>query len=120
MNPAEDYILNQPEPYKSILLQLQVAIELSVPILELKYKWKVPYYYYKGKPFCYLYVTKGYVDVGFWGGAHLDKYSKYLVSENRKVMKSLRYFTLDDIDQEILVMVLMEAEKHSGKGFWKK
>jgi hypothetical protein len=120
MNPAENYILNQPKPFRSILLQLQVVIEFVVPSLELMYKWKLPFYYYKGKPFCYLNVTKGYVDVGFWGGAHLDKYKEYLVSDNRKVMKSLRYFSMDDIDQDILILILKEAEKESAKGFWKK
>lgn len=120
MNPAESYILKQPEPYKSILLQLQVIIELTVPSLELLYKWRLPFYYYKGKPFCYLNVTKGYVDVGFWSGPYLDKYEAYLVSEKRKVMKSLRYFSLEEIDHEILISVLKELEKRGEKGFSNK
>lgn len=119
MNPAENYILNQPEPFRTILIQLQVTIEFAVPELELLYKWRIPFYYYKGKPFCFLNVTKGYVDVGFWGGAHLDAYNEYLVSENRKVMKSLRYFSINEIDHEILIKVLKEAEKVSARGFWK-
>tara|TARA_R100000935_G_scaffold2644_1_gene7077 strand:+ start:3815 stop:3943 length:129 start_codon:yes stop_codon:yes gene_type:complete len=37
MNPAEEYILNQPEPYRGILLFLQSVIEGDIPGVELKY-----------------------------------------------------------------------------------
>ena len=120
MNPAEHYILNQPEPFKSILLQLQVLIESEIPELELKYKWKIPFYYIENKPFCFLNVTKGYVDVGFWAGAYLDAYSNYLVSGNRKVIKSLRYFSVEEIDVEILMKILKESRKMRQQGFFKK
>lgn len=33
MNPAEDYILSQPEPFRSMLLHLQSVIEHRYPIL---------------------------------------------------------------------------------------
>ncbi|MFY0629979.1 MAG: DUF1801 domain-containing protein [Flavobacteriaceae bacterium] len=120
MRPYDEYILSKSEPFKSILLQLQIIIESTISELELKYKWKVPFYYYKGKPFCYLNVTNGYVDVGFWSGAYLDQYNAYLISENRKVMKSLRYFSIEEIDQEILISVLKALEKRGTKGFSKK
>ena len=58
MNPAEDYIINQEEPFKSILLQLQVLVETSVPDLELKYKYRLPFYYLNGKPFCYFNASR--------------------------------------------------------------
>lgn len=112
MKPAEDYILKQEEPFKSILLQLQLLIEAAVSDLELKYKWKTPYYYYKNKPFCYLNVTKKYVDIGFRHTANLDSFNPYLVSENRKVFKSLRYYSTEDINQEILFSVLLELKNN--------
>ena len=107
MNPAEKYILDQVEPFKSILLQLQILIEATVPELELKYKWRIPYYYLEGNPFCFLNVSKGYVDIGMRVGAHLEDYFPFMVSENRKVMKSLRYHSLEDIDHKILTEVLL-------------
>lgn len=107
MNPAEKYILDQVEPFKSILLQLQILIEATVPELELKYKWKVPYYYLDGNPFCFLNVSKGYVDVGMRVGSNLKDYYPYMVSENRKVMKSLRYRNLEDINQNVLIEILL-------------
>ncbi len=121
MKPAEVYILNQPEPFQSILMHLQILIEAHFPEADLKFKWKLPFYYLDEKPFCYLNASKkkGYVDVGFWTSAHL-KYNQYLVSDGRKVVKSLRYFTLEDVEEKILISVLKEAHKNKDKGFWKK
>lgn len=119
MNPAEEYILGKPEPFKSILLHLQVIIESTIPELELKYKWKVPYYYLEGNPFCYMNVTQKYVDLGFWASSHLKGYDQFLITEKRKVIKSLRYYQSGDINQEILISILRELKKVNHKGFWK-
>ncbi|SNZ01868.1 DUF1801 domain-containing protein [Flagellimonas pacifica] len=121
MNPAEEYILSQKEPFKSILLQLQVIIEATIPDLELKFKYRIPFYYLDGKPFCYLNVPKKkpYVDVGFWSSVHLTVHSDKMVTEGRKIMKSLRHHTLGDIDGNVLVEVLQDAYKVNHKGFWK-
>lgn len=122
MKPAEEYILNQPEPFKSILLHLQILIEASFPKVDLQFKWKIPFYYLDDKPFCYLNPSKkkGYVDVAFWASAHLEKYNEHLISEDRKVVKSLRYYNLEDINEEILVNVLEEAFSKKEKGFYKR
>lgn len=122
MKPAEDYILKQPEPFRSILMHLQLLIEGAFPNADLQFKWKIPFYYLNEKPFCYLNASKkkGYVDVVFWVSAHLTKYNEFLISENRKVVKSLRYFNLEDINEEILLTVLDEAHQLKDKGFYKK
>ena len=122
MKPAEAYILNQPEPFKSILLHLQILIETTFPKADLQFKWKIPFYYLDDKPFCYLNPSKkkGFVDVAFWVSAHLTKYNEYLISENRKVVKSLRYFKIDDINEKILISILKEAHELKEKGFYKR
>lgn len=122
MKPAENYILNQPEPFKSILLHLQILIETSFKEIELQFKWKMPFYYLENKPFCYLNTSKkkGYVDVGFWLSAHLTKYNELLITEHRKVIKSLRYFSIEDIDEDVLISVLEEAHQLKDNGFYKK
>jgi len=121
MNPAEHYILNQSEPYKTILLHLQVLIETTVPDVDMLYKYRIPFYYVNNRPFCYLNVSlkKGYVDVGFWNASYLTKHTEHMVSEGRKMMKSLRYYTIDDIDEQILIEVLHEAYSVRNKKFWK-
>jgi hypothetical protein len=111
MNPSEEYILNQPEPYRSILLHLQVIIETTLPEVELLYKYKIPFYYIHKKPFCYLNAShkNQFVDVGFWKGNQIDIHTDYLVTENRKMMVSLRYISLEEIDNKVLVEVLNKA-----------
>ena len=112
MNPAETYILEQAEPYRSILLHLQLVIETTIPGLELLYKYKIPFYYINNKPFCYLNAShkKQFVDLGFWKGNKIQIHQNHLITENRKMMVSLRYKTIEDIDDSILIDVLKNAE----------
>ncbi len=109
MNPAEEYILKQQEPFKSILLHLQVIVETTLPDVELLFKWRVPFYYEGQHPVCYLNVTKGYVDVGFWGAQYFTKHLDKLESDKRKYVKSLRYRTIEEIDDQVLIEVLEQA-----------
>jgi len=109
MNPAEEYILNQTETFKNMLLRLQVLVETTVPGVDLLFKYKIPFYYLKGKPFCYLNVTKSYVDVGFWNASRLTKHSEHMTTAGRKFMKSLRYYAEEDINDTIAIEVLEEA-----------
>ncbi|WP_350287725.1 DUF1801 domain-containing protein [uncultured Croceitalea sp.] len=122
MNPAETYILDQHEPFRSILLHIKAVVEVVVPEAELKYKWKIPCFYTGKTPLCYLNVPpkKDYVDVGFWNSAQLTKHLDKMVSEKRKVVKSLRYTTLEAIDDNVLTEVLQEACALEAKGFYKK
>ncbi|WP_298997824.1 DUF1801 domain-containing protein [uncultured Tenacibaculum sp.] len=122
MKPAEEYILKQTEPFKSILLHLQLLIENNCTDVELKYKWKMPVYYVNGHQLCYLNAShkKGFVDVGFWAKGILQDFETYLVSEGRTVVKSLRYTSVEDVDEEIFLQVVEEVTKHNHKGFWKK
>ncbi|RRQ50741.1 DUF1801 domain-containing protein [Maribacter algicola] len=122
MNPAENYILNQPEPFRSILLHVKNVVEHTIPNATMKYKWKISCFYIDKTPLCYLNVSqkKGFVDVGFWNSAHLTKHLDRMVSEKRKVVKSLRYTTLEEVDDTVLMEVLLEAESLKSKGFYKR
>lgn len=111
MKPAEAYILNKEEPFKTILLQVQQLIELHFPESVLKFKWKIPFYYLNDKPFCYLNasIKKGYVDVAFYANGNYKNYNEILISESRKKVKSLRYFKFEDIDSTILIQILNQV-----------
>ncbi|WP_333693963.1 DUF1801 domain-containing protein [Flavobacterium sp.] len=112
MKPAEDYILNQPELYREILLNLQVVIEKELPQAVLFFKWNVPYYYLNNKPFCFLNAShKGrYVDLAFNKGYELQQHVAHLVGEKRNTFKSLRFFSIDEINVKILKEVIHEAK----------
>jgi hypothetical protein len=113
MKPAEAYILSQPEPYRSILLNLQIIIESQIPEIELLYKWKIPFYYYKGKPFCYFNAShkRMYVDLGIVKGFQLTIHQNKLIAEKRSIMKSIRYYSDDEIDSSVLVEIIQELIK---------
>lgn len=119
MNPAEEYILNQPEPFRGILLYLQSVIEVTIPGVELKYKYKIPFYYINGRPYCYLNRSKDYVDLGFWNAAHLTIHLDQMTTKGRKMMRSLRYRSLDEIDVAVLREVLEDAYSVKDRKFWK-
>lgn len=119
MKPAEAFILKQSEPFRAILLHLQLLIESTCPTAILKYKWKLPVYYIDNKPLCYLNVSlkKGHVDVGFWASSQL-KDNEHLVTDGRKVVKSLRYKKLNDVNEDVLFSILEEIKSFENKGFW--
>jgi hypothetical protein len=113
MKPAEGYILSQPEPYRSIIFNIQIVIESQIPDLELLYKWKIPFYYYKGKPFCFINAShkRKFVDLGIVKGFQIKLHNEHLISENRSTMKSLRYYSLKEIDNFILIDIIQELSK---------
>lgn len=122
MNPAEEYILYQPEPFRGILLHVKAVIESVIPEVDMKFKWNIPCFYAGKKPICYVNAVKkkGYVDVAFWNSAHLTKHLELMVTEERKVVRSLRYRSLKEIDDDVLVDVLEEAYSRKDKGFYKR
>jgi len=104
------------------ILHIKATVEAVVPEVSLKYKWKIPCFYIDKSPICYLNVVakKNYVDVGFWNSAHLTKHLDKMVTENRKVIKSLRYTSLEKIDNAVLIDVLEDAYRNKNNGFYKK
>lgn len=122
MNPAEEYILSRKEPYRSILLHLKAVIEAVIPEVNMKYKWNIPCFYAGKQPICYLNASyKGkFVDLAFWNSAHLTKHIELMVSQDRKVVKSLRYRSLEEINDSVLIEVLEESYSLKAKGFYRK
>ncbi|WAC03353.1 DUF1801 domain-containing protein [Lacinutrix neustonica] len=120
MNPAAVYILNQPEPYRSMLMHVQTVIEQAILGIELKYKWHMPCYYVGKRPICYIRQSKDYVDVAFWHSSYITKYTEHLIGEKRKIVKSLRYKTLEQINDTVLRSILEEVHLYKDKSFYKK
>jgi len=104
MKPIEEYILSQSESFREILYYVISVIEQEVPEVDLLFKWGIPYFYYKKKPFCYLAPNKkrDFVDIGFARGFQLTFYQDVLTDENRNTVKSLRYYKVSTIKDCIL------------------
>ena len=112
MKPTEAFILRQPEQYQAMILHVLSVVEQELSQSELLFKWGIPYVYYKKKPFCYLAPNhkKGFLDVGFAKGFQLKRNQNELISENRNTVKSLRYFSIEEINNNILKDVILEAK----------
>lgn len=112
MKPAELYILNQPQKYQEIIYYVCSVIEQEFSEVEMLFKWGIPYFYYQSKPFIYIAPnrSKGFVDIGFAKGFQLHLHQDILVGENRNTIKSLRYFDIDTIPDEVLREVIQEAK----------
>jgi hypothetical protein len=116
MNPAENYILNKSEPFRSILMHLQSVIEHTITAVDLKYKYRIPFYYVDGKPFCYLNQSKNYIDLGLWQGNQITVHQEHLIA-GRKVIRSLRYSSLEEVNDAILIEILKDAYAVRGGRF---
>lgn len=110
MNPVEEYILRQPQSFQDIMLYVIKVVEKELKESEFLFKWGIPYFYYKKKPFLYMAPNKkGYVDLGFARGYQLVLNQEALIGEKRNTVKSLRYSSLEEINHEILLSVVHEA-----------
>lgn len=110
MNPALEYIHRAPQPYREIMMQLQLIIESTIPDIKLKYKWSMPFYYLNDQTmFCFLNYRKTYVDLGLSYGNRLsNKYGVLTDGARRKMLRSLRYTVLEDVNDTILMETLEE------------
>lgn len=114
MNPVENYLFNQVEPYQSIMLYVRSVIKNTLPTVEEKYSYRIPFYYYNKKPMCFLNILKGknYVDVVFMDGKILEEKYPQLKNDNkRKRVRSLQVKSLEDFDELLFVELLKEATK---------
>ena len=110
MNPVEEYILRQPQSFQDIMSYVIKVVEKELKESELLFKWGIPYFYYKKKPFLYMAPNKKrYVDLGFARGYQLVLNQEILIGEKRNTVKSLRYSSLEEINHEILLSVIHEA-----------
>jgi hypothetical protein len=73
LKPVEEYLFKQCEPYQSIMLYVKSIILKTLPNVEEKYNYGIPFYHHNKKPLCYLNILKGtnFVDVAFVQGVFL-------------------------------------------------
>ena len=107
---VEEYIYNQDPKVVDLLLKLRIIILDCHPQIVESLKYKIPFYSYK-KNLCYLNVKKGkYFDLGFVDGFKLSNiHGKLLIGDNRTVIKSLRFFSINDFEEDIVRETIIEA-----------
>ncbi len=111
MNIAEldNYYLKQEEPVRSCLLALRIIIRDSDKNVSAAWKYGMPFFCYKGKMFCYLWVHKKHKlpYIGFVEGKHL--LHEDLIQEKRNRMKILLLDPSKDLPIEVIQSLLNKA-----------
>ena len=92
MKPADEYFINQKEPYQSIMLYVRSVILNTLPEVEERFSYKIPFYNIGKKPF------------------------PVLKNDNkRKQVRSIQLRTLGDLDQENFFALLHLASNQLKK-----
>jgi len=110
-NELDNFYLNQSEPNQSCFLALRDIIKSFNPNITADWKYKLPFFMYKGKMFCYLWKDKKtnipYIGIVNGGGIDHPK----LEAGNRKKMKTLTINPAKDIDIELVLEILNLSAK---------
>jgi len=105
-NELENFYLRQPEPNQSCFLALRDIILGFNPNVTADWKYKLPFFMYKGKMFCYLWKDKNtqIPYIGIVNGFAINHPA--LDAGNRKKMKTLSIDPTKDIDLKLVVNIL--------------
>jgi hypothetical protein len=109
LREIDEFFLQKDEPVKSYLLFLRKFIlDFDGNITE-AWKYKMPFYSYKGKMFCYLWVQKNTNKpyIGIVEGRKIDH--PLLIAEKRSRMKIMLLDVEEDIPVETIAAILKTA-----------
>ena len=108
LRELDNFFLNQKEPNKSCFMALREIIINFNPAITEHWKYKVPFYYYQGKPFCYLWQDKKTSEpyIGIVKGHLID--NPIIIKGNRKKMKVFMIDPNMDIPIEDIYLIFME------------
>jgi len=109
MNATELYIQNLPENQRFMTEFLRQIILDTSPKIREDFKYGLPFYYSKG-PFCYLNKQKTNVYLAFYWGKLLPDYALYFDPDERKMIKSITFTSIEMIEEKIpLLQQILKA-----------
>ncbi len=105
-NELENFYLRQSEPNQSCFLALRDIIKGFNPHITTDWKYKLPFFMYKGKMFCYLWKDKKtqVPYIGIVNGSAINH--PKLDAGNRKQMKTLSIDPTKDIELDVVLKIL--------------
>jgi hypothetical protein len=108
-NGLDNYYLRQPEPIKSCLLALREIILSQDREITTAWKYAMPFFCYKGRMFCYLWVHKKNKQpyLGMVEGKRLNHPA--LLSEKRFRMKIMLFDPNKDLPIRTIRAILKQA-----------
>jgi len=108
LSPLDNYFEQKDEPVKSCLQYLRLLLMAYAGITE-HWKYGMPFYYYKGKMFCYIWMHKQLHQpyIGLVDGNKIEH--EDLLQEKRARMKILLINHLEDIPKKKIESILKQA-----------
>ncbi len=109
MKAIDNFYIHQDEPIKSTFLALREIILSQDASVTNEWKYGMPFFCYKGKMFCYLWVHKKYKQpyLGIVEGKHFDHPN--LIQEKRSRMKIMLFDPDSDLPIETIQLILQKA-----------
>lgn len=109
MQDLEDFIYYHEHPkIQSLLIATHELIITLVPQVKPMMKWKIPFYVYF-KNLCYLNPVKDHIELGFPFGVFLSNTQGLLEAGNRKQVRVISIYTLEDLEQTAISEIILEA-----------
>jgi Domain of unknown function (DU1801) len=109
MKAIDQFYQSQQEPIKSCLLALSAIILQQDKEVSAEWKYGMPFFCYKGKMFCYLWVHKKYPQpyIGVVEGKHIDHPD--LLTEKRSRIKIMLFNPDEDLPIKTIETILQQA-----------
>jgi hypothetical protein len=116
MKEIDNFYLQQDEPIKGMLLALREIILSQDADITNVLKYGMPFFCYKGKMFCYLWVHKKYKQpyIGIVEGKRFDE--PFLIQEGRSRMKIMLLDPKKDLPLKTINIILQQAINLYKKG----
>jgi hypothetical protein len=109
MTNLDNFYMQQEEPLKSVFLALKEIILKQDKHITNEWKYHTPFFYYKGKMFCYMWFHKKYKQpyIGIIEGKHFDE--AFLLAENRSRIKVMLLDANEDLPLETIEAIIQKA-----------
>lgn len=109
MKQLDDFYLKQEEPVKGVFLALKDIILKQDHEITHVLKYGMPFFCYKGKMFCYLWIHKKHKQpyIGIVEGKHFDE--PFLIQEARSRMKIMILNPNEDLPLEQIENIIQKA-----------
>ena len=109
LREIDDFYLNLSEPNRGCMLGLRDIICSFHPEITQEWKYRLPFFYLRGKMFCYMHIDKKsqHPYIGFVDGGRMNHPS--LIQGDRKRMKVFPINPTQDLPLDLLQEVLTEA-----------
>lgn len=108
ISPLQEFYLKQEEPTRSCFEALKEIILRSDSEVTEEWKYKLPFFYYRGKMFCYLWKDKK-TKTPYIGFMPLGLEDPVLIKGDRKRVQIMYVHPEEDIDLESIGRVLKKG-----------